>query len=56
VPIEYSGLGALIALNFAIDWPERIDLIALWQNISPGYSFECYSFDFGALVDATYKF
>ncbi|WP_293144228.1 MULTISPECIES: hypothetical protein [unclassified Microcoleus] len=44
LPIEYSGLGALVTLNFAIDWRERIDLIAFWQNISTQYSFECYFF------------
>ncbi len=42
-PIASSGLG-LIALNLAIDWRERIDLIAFRQNISPQYSFECYFF------------
>jgi hypothetical protein len=44
LPIEYSGLGALVTLNFAIDWRQRIDLIAFWQNISLQYSFECYFF------------
>ncbi|MEG4323442.1 MULTISPECIES: hypothetical protein [unclassified Microcoleus] len=44
LPIECSGLGALATLNLAIDWRERIDLIAFWQNISTQYSCECYFF------------